>query len=193
MKNALFGLFMALGAGMSYGQAQAEVQQLGGKEIYLMSEPVASYEIVSSVRTGPKFSSLLTRGIYNEHVNDKATQYVNKSIRRLQKKGIEFDALVYRTGKKIEAVKFTEKSDRLANVQEVNGMHVFVMASPLQAFEVTDQVANGVNLLPFFTYGWFNNSIERDVAKYSKKAAKTENVNAVLYQSGRRASLIKLD
>ncbi len=185
---------MTLGVLVTFGQSmRAEVQQLSGKEIYLLSEPDISYEIVASVKTSPKLTSILTRGIYNEHVNDKATQFVNKSIRKLNKKSIEFDALVYNDGKTINAVKFKERSNGLATVKKINGISVFILADPVQDYVVRKQVRNGINIVPFLTYGWINNSIEKDVSKYIKKANKAEEVDAILYQSGRKASLIALN
>ena len=45
---------MTLGVLVTFGQSmRAEVQQLSGKEIYLLSEPDISYEIVASVKTSP--------------------------------------------------------------------------------------------------------------------------------------------
>ncbi len=194
MKSLVVGSFLTLGVLMAFGQSsQAEVQQLGGKEIYLLSEPLADYEIVASVKTGPKLTSLLTRGVYNEHVNDKATQFVNRAIRKLDRKSIEFDALVYNDGKSINAVKFNEESLGIANVQKINGITVFVMATPVQDYEIIERVKNGVNIVPFLTYGWINNSIQKDVSKYIKKANKADEVNAIVYQSGRKASLVALN
>lgn len=172
---------------------QAKVQSVNGKEIYLLSEPVADYETVASVKTAPKLTSLLTRGIYNEHVNDKATQFMNRAMGKLDRKSIVFDALVYEGGKSIRAIKFNEASEGIANVRSIEDIKVFAMATPLQSFQIKEQIGNGVNIVPFLTYGWINNSIEKDVEKYIRKASKQENVDAVLYQSGRKATLITLN
>ena len=194
MKVLVVGTLMTLGVLVAIGQnTRAEVQELSGKEIYLLSEPEASYEVVASIKTAPKLTSLLTRGIYNEHVNDKATQFANRSIRKLDRKSVEFDALVYKEGKSVYAVKFREESEGFATVQEMDGLSVFILSSPVDNYEVKEQVKNGINIVPFLTYGWINNSIEKDITRYVKKANKSDDADAILYQSGRRASLIALD
>ena len=198
MKSVLIILSLAVSVTAAFAQDQrdlARVQKIGEKEVYILNEPVDQYETVDEVRTGIKWTSLLTRGIVNEHVNDKTRQFVRRASRKLEKKGETFDAILYRDGKRIEAIRFTSRTaasrEGLAKVSSRNGIPVYVMAEPLGSYKVIEQVDNSVNLIPFITYGIVNNSIERDIKTLARRAANQDAGNvALIYQTGRRADLI---
>ena len=176
----------------------ATVDVIDGKEVYLLSEPLRSYEVVSTVRTGPKVSSLFTRGLISEDINDKAAQFTRKSIRKMKKKGIEFDAVRYSSGKRIQAIRFkeeaTEDTKRLAKVQDNSGVYAFIMAEPVNSYKVDGNVKFVVRAVPLLTYGIINNSIERDVATLAKKAnKKLENPQYITYTTGDRATIISFE
>ncbi|TAL57531.1 MAG: hypothetical protein EPN85_13860, partial [Bacteroidetes bacterium] len=56
----------------------ARVNKVNGYEAYFMSEPLRDFEVVLDERNGLQMTSLLTAGVANESVSDKATQLVNK-------------------------------------------------------------------------------------------------------------------
>lgn len=175
----------------------ARVQKIQGKEVYILSEPVRSYETVRSIRTSPKWMSILTRGVINEHVNDKSAQFVWKAGRKLKRKGVDFDALLYVDGKKINVIKFTEEAtsenEGIAKVKSIKGVNTFVLAEPLDDYSVVKKVYTGVKVIPFLTYGLINNSIERDIKTLAKKTnKKTDSVN-VIYTTGRTGTIVSFN
>lgn len=175
----------------------AKVHELNGKQIYLLNEPVREFEKVGEIKTGVKITSLLTRGIRNEHANDKTSQFAQKAITKMEKQGIEFDALMYESGKRINAIRFTEESTNenkgIARIKTINGIGVFAMATPVNSYTVTDQVAGGINIVPFLTHGWINPSIEKDLERFAKKADKKQDASYISYQTGRNASVIVMN
>ncbi len=178
-------------------QVRARVQKIEGKEIYVLNEPLRSYEVIGEVKTGLKLTSIVTRGIINEHINDKTTQFVRRMNRKMEKSGMEFDALLYQDGKKIQAIRFTQAAtpanEGIARVKAINNVSSFIMAEPLQDYQVMETISTGIKLVPFLTYGLINNSIERDVKTFVRKAAKKGEANFLVYTSGRRASAISLN
>jgi len=141
----------------------AKVNTLDGKEMYILNEPVKSYEVVAEVKTGLKITSLLTRGLYNEDIHDKVAQFSRRAERKLSKKGTEFDALLYKEGRSAQAIRFTEekseKTDGLAIITQYNGVHTFVLANPVKDYQVETSVRGTIKFLPLLTYGFFNHTI----------------------------------
>lgn len=177
-------------------QALARVSKLQGKEVYILSQPVREYETTATVRSSPKITSLLTRGIINESISEKSNQFVNKLIRRANKKGVEFDAIVYSGGKTARAVKFTvpatAENEGIARVDKFQNLDVYVLSEPMTSYAVTASRWGGVKLIPFLTYGWINNSIERDTRTFVKRLTKEEqDLSGVVYSAGKRAVGVK--
>jgi len=191
-------LFLSLTIYAQQSETLARVQKIGDKEVYILNEPLRDYEYVANVRTGVKWISLLTRGIVNEHVNDKTNQFVRRTTRKLEKSGQSYDAIIYRGGKRVEAVRFTEERNDenagLASIQPRNGIATFILAEPVEDYTVVDDIGNGVKLIPFITYGIVNNSIERDIQSLTRRASNRELGDvALIYQTGRRADLITFE
>jgi hypothetical protein len=200
MKNAVLVIIILM-LPASIVEAQeiqnlARVQKIGDKEVYILNEPLRSYEFVDEIRTGIKWTSLLTRGIINEHVNDKTNQFVRRTVRKLEKKGQTFDAIVYRGGKKVQAIRFTDNNQNnenagLAKIEARNGISTFIMAEPVEAYTVVEDIRNGVKLIPFITVGLVNNSIEKDIKSLSRRTANRDlGEVALIYQTGRRADIV---
>jgi hypothetical protein len=176
-KSLLITLLASLGVVFSLSAQEdhvmAKVDLIDGKQVYVLNEPVRSYESVGQIRTGLKFFSLITRGIVNEDIADKTVQYTRKAIRKFDRKEIEFDAIIYSEGRKVDVVYFTSDldvdQDRLAKVSEVNGVNAFVLAEPLFDFERDEDVLRLFQPRSFFTYGLWNNSIEQDAKRFVKK------------------------
>jgi hypothetical protein len=153
-----------------------KVQIIDGKEVYILNEPTRNYEAVGEVKTGLKIGSVLTRGIWNEDINAKSAQFTRKAIRKLSKDGQEFDAILYSEKKRVKAIKFTEEvpasEKQLATINSYYGVHVYVLAQPVDDYDVVNSVRGNVKFLPFLTYGFVNNSIEKDAKSFAKKVSK---------------------
>ena len=195
-------MVVALVATVTFLKAQddtqlAKVDVLDGKQVFILNEPLQDYEIVGSVKTGVKFGSLLTRGILNENVNDKTTQFVRRTFKKLAKEEIEFDGILYKDGKFVNAIRFTEEAnsenERLAEISYINETGIFIMAEPVQEYEVKSVVRNRLNIVPFLTYGIVNPSIEKDAKRFVKAANKKQEAQFISYSAGRKASIISFE
>lgn len=189
-------VILGMATQMNAQQSLAKVAKLQGKEVYILSQPVREYETTATVRTGLKITSLLTRGIINESISEKSNQFVNRTIKRARKKGVEFDAIVYSGGKTARAIKFTSPAtpdnEGIAKVDRFNNVDVYVLSEPMLAYSVEASKWGGIKLIPFLTYGWFNNSIERDTRTFVKRLTKEEqSISAVVYSAGKRAVGVK--
>lgn len=163
--TAIFALGAILPSAAQEVEKFAKVTVIEGKESFILNRPLRDYNIVGEIRTGPKWTSILTRGIINEHINDKSAQYVRKATRKQKRQGDEFDALVYDEEKKIKAIRFTEQGTPatmgIAKIIPSDGVYTYIMAEPLESYKVMETIGNGINVLPFLTYGFFNNSIKK--------------------------------
>jgi hypothetical protein len=191
------GLLATLfGASAQGSNELARVRTLDGKQIYILNEPLRSYEHVGSVKTGLKFSSVLTRGLLNENVNDKTAQFALKAVNKLKKENVEYDAILYSEGKSVHAIRFTEEAtpakDGLARINELNGIGLFVLADPVRSYEVEASVKSGLNIVPFLTHGLINPSIEKDMTRFARRASKRQSTSYISYQMGRRAAVISM-
>ena len=129
-------------------------------------------------------------------VNDKATQFANRANKKAKKGNISFDALFYQDGKKISLIKFSDdggsESQGIAEVESINGIKSFILAEPMSNYDVVEIIKVRLNILPFLTNGFVNNSIQKDIDSLTKKVAKDSGSNnySVVYQSGRKATLV---
>lgn len=174
----------------------AKVTRINGKEVYFMNEPLCPYDIVFDVGTSAKFASLLTAGLVNEGVSDKASQFVKKAMKEAEDEKYDFDAIVYSSGKRVIAIKFKEVSNQLAKVQKVEGVEIFILSEPLLSYDVAGSKRSGLKLKSLLTVGLVNNSVEQDVAEFVNKLLKdaeqdNEKIDAVLYGAGKSAISIK--
>lgn len=168
----------------------ARVSKIQGKEVYILNQPLRAYETVATVKTSPKIISILTRGIVNETVSEKANQFVRKSVRKAKKANVTFDAVLYTGGKTVRAIRFTEAAtpdnSGIAAVTKIWGIDSYILAEPIKTYNIQNEVYGGVKLVPFLTYGWVNNSIEKDVMNFAKKIKKTDaGAHAIVYSVGR--------
>ncbi|MEM8896255.1 MAG: hypothetical protein AAGC88_16875 [Bacteroidota bacterium] len=173
----------------------AKVQSIDGKQVYVLNQPLRQYEVVGEVKTGVKFLSLLTRGIISEDIAAKSAQFTRKAIRKYDKKAVDFDAVLYTGGRSAHVVRFTNPDDQnqngIAVVSEVNGLTPFVLAEPMFDYVTERNVSNLISLRSFFTYGFWNNSIEQDTKGFAKKAnRKVEDANYIAYDTGKRVTII---
>ncbi len=167
--------------------------------MYLLSEPVREYQIVKGSGKGIQWGSFVTGGLINESISTKVTKYIKKLTQDFNEKGVEFDAVIYSNGKQMNAIKFidtkTPENDKIAIVQKIDGIPFFVMSEPITAYEFVKTIGGGIKWKSAFTGGLWNNSIEQDLMKFAKKAKNKFNkkvVNAIIYNRGKKASLIKI-
>lgn len=196
MKKLLLLLFSVaiyqVGSAQTDLNSIARVNKVDGKEAYFMSEPLRDYEVVFDVGTGLKASSVVTGGLINEGVSDKASQFVKKAM----KENPNFDAILYSNGKRVVAIRFTGEATAetkgLARVQKVNGVEVYILAEPLRDYEVLNSKGGGLKLKSAVTGGVVNNSIEEDVADFVKRLQRDDaSIQAVIYSTGKAAIGVK--
>lgn len=170
----------------------ARVQRLDGVEVYILAEPLRDYETMTSVTTGVKAESILTGGLFNESITDKVLQY----IRRARKQGAVFDAVLYSGGKSIVTIRFTdkpsEKTKGIAQVRQLDGVDVYVLAEPVKDYETIISSGSSLRWKSYLTGGLVNNSIEEDMAGFIKKM-RTNGVNmeGLIYSGGKAAISFK--
>jgi len=172
----------------------ARVLKINGKEVYFLNEPLRDYDVIFDVGTGFKATSIVTGGLVNEGVSEKANQFIQKALK--QADGKEFDAVIYNSGKRVVAIRFKGDSDistkGLARVQKINGLEIYILAEPLIDYEVISSKSGGIKLKSAITGGIVNNSIEEDVNDFVKKILKDDpRVQGVLYSSGKEAAGIR--
>jgi hypothetical protein len=171
----------------------ARVSRVQGKEVYILNQPIRSFETVAEVKSSLKLTSILTRGLVNETITDKANEFVRRAIRKANKKTTQpFDAIVYIGGKKVRAVRFidepTSTNQGIAKVGKYFGLEAYILAEPLRTYSASNSTWGGVKGIPLLTYGFVNNSIERDVMTFAKKLSKeNKNSQALIYSAGRTA------
>ncbi|MFC4219057.1 hypothetical protein [Flagellimonas marina] len=179
----------------THGQNLSRVQKVNGIEVYVMSEPTNSYEVVYGNGNTIKWSSFITGGLLNESISTKITSFVNNTKKEAEKEGVQMDAIVYTNGKKVVGVNFTgQKDDRTAEVQVMNGIPVYIMCEPVKKYTVVTKEGPGLKWKSFLTLGLVNNSVEQDISKYLNKLEKDfrkGKVDALLYSSGKKAVGIK--
>lgn len=198
MKKTLLLIVAIAAVALSFTNIQddkkgiARVNRINGKEVYFMNEPETPYDVVFDVGTSAKFASLLTAGLVNEGVSDKASQFVKRAMKEAEDEKHEFDAIVYSSGKRVVAIKFKEESNQLGRVQKIEGVEVYILSEPLLTYEVANSKRSGLKLKSLLTAGLVNNSVEQDVAEFVRKLIKDadkddEKIDAVLYGAGKSA------
>jgi ribosomal protein L25 (general stress protein Ctc) len=202
MKTSILMIVLMASWTLSFSQDQkglARVNRVDGIEVYFMNEPLNDYVVVFDVGTGLKATSLITGGLINEGVSEKASQFVKKAIKEAKDEKYDFDAIIYSSGKKIIAVKFKNPKPELkliARVQKIEGVEVYLLSEPLKEYEVLNSKKGGFKMKSALTAGLVNNSIEEDVAQFVQKLVKdsekdNEKIDAIVYGAGKSAAGIK--
>ena len=205
MKSSILLLLLLTTWTISFSQDQkgvARVNRINGVDVYIMNEPLNTYEVVIEVTTGLKAASLLTNGLVNESISEKAAQFVNRAIKiaeEYKSSRYEFDAIIYSSGKKIIAVKYKDPKPEyklMARVQKIEGVEIYILSEPITEYEVFNSKKGGLKMKSLITDGLVNNSIEEDVAQLVKKLVKAaaddnEKIDGLLYGAGKSAAGIK--
>jgi ribosomal protein L25 (general stress protein Ctc) len=186
--------FFSIHIAFAQKKGLAKVNKIQGIEAYFMSEPLRSYEVVFDVGTGIKMTSVVTAGVVNESVADKASQFVNRAYKEAKSENKKIDAVVYSGGKKVVAVKFTEeateKTKGIGQVKKIDGIEIYLLAEPLLEYEVITEKKGGLKVKSYVTGGLVNNSIEEDIKQFVKKMDAKE-VDALIYSAGKSAVGVK--
>jgi hypothetical protein len=157
--------------------------------VYILSEPLREYEVISDVGTGINTTSAVTGGLVNESIADKISNFV----RRAMKENSRIDAVVYSSGKRIVGIRFKDTASPstkgIGRVKKINGMDAFVLAEPLKNYEVLTNKSGGIKWKSAITGGLINNSIEEDLERMAKKInGGGTSVDGIIYSSGKTAS-----
>lgn len=189
---------------LSFAQDQkglARVNRIDGIDVFFMNEPLNDYEVVFDVGTGLKATSIVTGGLVNEGVSEKAAQFVNRAIREAKQDKHEFDAIIYSSGKRVIAVKYKDPKPELklmATVQKIEGVEIYILCEPAKEYEVLNSKKGGLKMKSVITGGLVNNTIEEDVAQFVNKLVKdaasdNERIDGILYGAGKSAAGIKFN
>ncbi|WP_026899232.1 hypothetical protein [Daejeonella oryzae] len=167
----------------------SRVNKVQGIEVYVLSEPLRDYEVISDVGTGISTTSAVTGGLVNESIADKISSFVRKAM----KENSRIDAVVYSSGKRIVGIRFkdtaTPTTKGIGRVKKIGGLDAYVLAEPLQDYEVLTNKSGGIKWKSAITGGLINNSIEDDLEKMAKKVSGTgTSVDGMIYSSGKTAS-----
>lgn len=165
------------------------MNKLQGIEIYMLSEPVRDYEVISDVSNGINTTSAITGGMVNESIADKASNFV----RRAMKENSRIDAVIYSSGKRVVGIRFkdagTPSTKGIARVKKINGFDTYVLSEPLQDYEVLTSKGGGIKWKSYITGGLINNSIEEDIERMVKKIqGNGTSIDGIIYSAGKSAS-----
>lgn len=176
----------------------AKVNKVNGIEVYILSEPLRKYEVVMGKGKSVPWLSVVSGGIVNDNIASKVSKYIKAVQKKALEENISFDAILYTNGKSVSAIKFTdkitEKNDRLAEVQKIDGISVFVLSEPLKKYTIKTGKGGGVKWKSLVTGGLANNSIEQDIQKYIgkfDKEIKSGEIDGLLYLRGKECNGIK--
>lgn len=85
-----------------------------------------------------------------------------------------------------------EDADLLGRVRKINGVEAYIMCEPLRAYETVVDVNTGAKAESLLTGGLVNKSIAGRAEQFIKRIKKeNENIDAVVYSSGKRIIGIK--
>lgn len=172
----------------------AEVSNIGGYPAFFLCDPVLSYKVVATKGAGINWTSAWTGGIINPSIADKAAKMVKRLAEDCKDEKIEFDAVIYSSGKEVSAIKFNNPEEaklKLAKPKKIAGLYVFMFSEPHEVkFKSASESGGGIKWKSLLTGGLINNSIEEDFAKMVRKVAeeatdKQLKVDGVIYNSGK--------
>lgn len=171
-----------------------EVSNVGGYPAFFLCDPVLSYKVVAKKGPGINWTSAVTGGLINPSIADKATKMVARLASECADKKIDFDAVIYSTGKEVSAIKFNqfdEAKAKLAKPKKIAGLWAFMFSAPYgKEFKSASESGGGIKWKSFLTGGLINNSIEEDFDKMARKIAeeakeKGVNLDGVSYNTGK--------
>lgn len=142
----------------------------------------------------------MTGGLINPSISSKVARFIKGLVKKGTEEGVEFDAIIYTSGKNVVAVKFTDEetkdNKRKARVHRLNGIPTYVMCEPYKKFRVAKSKGGGIKWKSAVTGGIINNSIEEDLLKFARKYKKMYSkgaIDALYYTSGKACEGIKFE
>lgn len=189
-------LFAFMLCANSFGQTKhiARVQKINGIEAYILAEPLRDYEVVFGGDNKIQWTSFLTGGLVNSSIESKVSKFIKAVQDKSEEEGVKFDAIVYTDGKNVSAIKFTEEeteeTDRMAEVQKMDGIPLYILNEPILDYTVEYDKGGGIKWKSLVTAGLINNSIEQDVSKFVNKLDgkfKRDKIDAIHYTDGKEA------
>jgi hypothetical protein len=199
MKNITIILALFI-TSLTFAQKEqySRVRKINGIETYVLAEPLRDYEVVFGGNKKIQWGSFITGGLLNASIETKISQYIRALQEKSEETGENFDAIVYTSGKHVSAIKFTdeatEETERIATVQKMEGIPLFILGEPLLDYTVELDKGGGIKWKSLVTAGLMNNSIEEDVSKFVKRMEgkyKRNKIDAILYANGKEADGIK--
>jgi hypothetical protein len=176
----------------------AKVQKVNGIEAYILSEPVRDYEVVMGGDNKIQWASFITSGIINSSIETRVSRFIKALQEQSEEEGVKFDAVIYTDGKNVSAIQFleekTDDNERMAEVQKMDGIPLYIMSEPLLDYTVEYDKGGGIKWKSLVTMGIMNNSIEQDVDQFVKALDgkfKREKIDAIMYSDGKQADGIK--
>lgn len=198
MKNLIVVATLLLSV-VALAQQKSKVHTVNGVEVYLLAEPLRSYEIVNTGKNGVKWGSFITGGLINHSISTKVSKFIKKLNNDMLEKGIKYDAILYTSGKEMTAIKFTDEptteTKGIATVHKIDGIPFFVMSDPIEQYKYVDKIGKGIKWKSLVTAGLWNNSIEEDLLKFAKKMERKfrkGKINAIIYSNGKKAIAVKI-
>ena len=200
MKNLLIVailLFTAINI-TAQDQRLAKVKKLKGIELYILSEPLRTYEVVADKHQ--------RKGIYQKDANgkmpisSKVEMFVKKTLKDAKKNKYDFDAILYTNGKRAFAIRFTDQPTKetkgIGKVRLMNGMPVFIMAEPITDYSIITEKRQRGNFAAHMSMGIHKRPIEKDVDRFTdrlKSKLKDGEVDALYYSYGKVSNGIKFE
>ena len=87
-------------------QGLARVDRVNGVHVFILSEPVNEYEVLTSKNGGLKAASYLSQGHINRSISGDVGQFVKRIKRKSRNSGLPVEAVIYNAGKRAIGVKF---------------------------------------------------------------------------------------
>lgn len=200
MKNFIL-LVVLLVVQFSFSQPKehfSKVYTVNGIDAYIMAEPTRSYEIVLGKDKPINLLSLLTGGLINNNIKTKVAALVDGLLKKAEEEGVQIDAIIYTSGKSITGIKYTDEktkeNDRVATVQKMSGIPIYIMSDPFEEYKIVDEEGGGIKWKSLATAGLINNSIEEDISKYVGKFEnkfRNGKIDAIVYNGGKDAMGVK--
>ena len=195
MKNIITTIAIVFLAISTFAQSNnlAKVYVVNGIEAYIMNEPVRNYEVVFTSDPILNFTNLISQGVYQNSISTRVGKYVNSALRKGDREGLKFDAIVYNGAKQVSAIRFldeaTDENRQVARIHRLNGILIYSMCDPLTDFSVAYSKRKCGNSLSHYSYGVINNSIEQDMARFArryKRKYRKNKIDAIYYTGGKR-------
>jgi len=196
MKNQLIFILLFTFTNVVFAQQDdnkqlCRVNKIQGKEVYVMCEPIADYEVIDKVNSA--VAQML--GV-SPTLNNMINTLVDKSVTKETKAKVKpFDAIITTDGNNAILIKFKEikkEEKSIGRITKQLGKEVYVMCEPIRDYDVVDKVNSA-----FAQVIGVSPTVENMVKLMVEKAVNKESkgtigkFDAVITSDGDNAILIK--